>query len=256
MENKSLCIAIVILLGIILIALLAVLYYYPANKPVVTDFESCVKAGFPVMESYPRQCNANGQTFVEVINNTEANRTEIPESVQNYSVQKFWEKGVENNGGAMPIEGFDPSLFKGAFPGLKDSDFNGAEAIGGVWQLQNGELLLIKGDPNYITSADGTLTDKGVKTLLKNIAERKGLEIKTNQDVDSLLDSLSREEKNFCSAESREADACILIYQPVCGYFNSSIQCIRAPCAGTYSNSCVACADEKVEYWTYGECEV
>lgn len=31
----------------------------------VTDFESCAAAGNPVMESYPRQCRANGQTFVE-----------------------------------------------------------------------------------------------------------------------------------------------------------------------------------------------
>ncbi|QSH39304.1 peptidoglycan-binding protein [Candidatus Kaiserbacteria bacterium] len=34
---------------------------------VVTDFTSCVSAGNPVMESYPRQCAHNGRTFVEVI---------------------------------------------------------------------------------------------------------------------------------------------------------------------------------------------
>jgi len=33
----------------------------------ITDFNSCAAAGNPVMESYPRQCRANGQTFVEVI---------------------------------------------------------------------------------------------------------------------------------------------------------------------------------------------
>ncbi|MBU4501571.1 MAG: eight-cysteine-cluster domain-containing protein [Nanoarchaeota archaeon] len=31
----------------------------------INDFESCAKAGNPVMESYPRQCRANDQTFVE-----------------------------------------------------------------------------------------------------------------------------------------------------------------------------------------------
>jgi len=31
----------------------------------VTDFASCAAAGNPVMESYPRQCSANGQTFTE-----------------------------------------------------------------------------------------------------------------------------------------------------------------------------------------------
>ena len=33
----------------------------------ITNFEECVAAGNPVMESYPRQCSAYGKTFVEVI---------------------------------------------------------------------------------------------------------------------------------------------------------------------------------------------
>ncbi|MBD3362058.1 hypothetical protein GF358_04705 [Candidatus Woesearchaeota archaeon] len=33
----------------------------------INDFESCIAAGNPAMESYPRQCRANGQTFVEEI---------------------------------------------------------------------------------------------------------------------------------------------------------------------------------------------
>jgi hypothetical protein len=38
-------------------------------EPKIIDFQSCVAAGNPVMESYPRQCRANGQNFVEVIKN-------------------------------------------------------------------------------------------------------------------------------------------------------------------------------------------
>jgi hypothetical protein len=33
----------------------------------ITNFEECIKAGNPAMESYPRQCRANGKTFVEEI---------------------------------------------------------------------------------------------------------------------------------------------------------------------------------------------
>ena len=33
----------------------------------VTNFEECIAAGNPAMESYPRQCRHNDQTFVEVI---------------------------------------------------------------------------------------------------------------------------------------------------------------------------------------------
>jgi hypothetical protein len=33
----------------------------------ITDFTSCVAAGNPVMESYPRQCRGDGRTFTEVL---------------------------------------------------------------------------------------------------------------------------------------------------------------------------------------------
>ena len=36
-------------------------------KTVVTSFEECVAAGNPVMESYPRQCRADGVTYVEQV---------------------------------------------------------------------------------------------------------------------------------------------------------------------------------------------
>jgi hypothetical protein len=40
------------------------------QSPVnISSFEDCVAAGNPVMESYPRQCAAGGQTFVEDIGN-------------------------------------------------------------------------------------------------------------------------------------------------------------------------------------------
>lgn len=61
--------------------------------------------------------------------------------------------------------------------------------------------------------------------------------------------------KTFCTEEQREVDACIEIYQPVCGWSDSAkIQCITFPCASTYSNSCFACQDENVLYWTESMC--
>lgn len=61
----------------LIIALLLILgllggYWYFKNQltPVVTNFEQCVLANNPVMESYPRRCQAkNGQTFTEDIGN-------------------------------------------------------------------------------------------------------------------------------------------------------------------------------------------
>ncbi len=62
--------------------------------------------------------------------------------------------------------------------------------------------------------------------------------------------------KNYCTEEQKQADACIEIYQPVCGYSDpEKIQCIRAPCASTYSNSCFACIEPNVLYWVENICE-
>jgi putative hemolysin len=49
-------------------------------------------------------------------------------------------------------------------------------------------------------------------------------------------------------------EACTKEYMPVCGWFDTSIQCVAYPCAATYGNKCTACAEEKVAYWTDGEC--
>jgi hypothetical protein len=55
------------------------------------------------------------------------------------------------------------------------------------------------------------------------------------------------EERVFCTPGQRNVDACIEIYQPVCGWNDpEKIQCITFPCASTYSNN--------VLYYTGGEC--
>jgi len=63
------------------------------------------------------------------------------------------------------------------------------------------------------------------------------------------------ETRNYCTAEQRKAQYCIELYDPVCGWFDAEkVLCVKYPCADTYSNSCFACADENVLYWTAGEC--
>lgn len=37
------------------------------QQTVITSFEECANAGNPIMESYPAQCAANGQTFIQEI---------------------------------------------------------------------------------------------------------------------------------------------------------------------------------------------
>lgn len=67
----------VIILAIVLILLAAYYYFFlrtdeiPVNNTIsVISFDSCAKAGYPVLESFPRQCKTpDGRTFVEDIGN-------------------------------------------------------------------------------------------------------------------------------------------------------------------------------------------
>lgn len=50
---------------VILLILLGVVISAKTDAPVVNDFDSCIAAGNPVAESYPRQCFHNGRGFIE-----------------------------------------------------------------------------------------------------------------------------------------------------------------------------------------------
>jgi len=78
----------------------------------------------------------------------------------------------------------------------------------------------------------------------------KKIDNSTEGDKPEINDS----SKNYCNPKSREGSACIALYKPVCGWFGQNIQCIKYPCASTYGNSCEACHNKDVEFWTEGEC--
>lgn len=64
----------IIFIAIIATGLLGILAWqnwFGSQKPktAITNFEECVAAGNAVMESYPRQCRAGGELFVEHIGN-------------------------------------------------------------------------------------------------------------------------------------------------------------------------------------------
>ena len=185
MKNKILFI---ISLKISIILLITIIYS-ALNVPKITNFDECVAAGNPIMESYPRQCRdpISDKTFVEEV--------------------EFWElDGIQ-------LMRDETEGFYGCF-GCSPAGSNPALCI----------------DP---------------------IMEMKPVEETAEKYCNSEFEVI-----NTCSKESRNADACIEIYQPVCGFMDGEkIQCIRAPCANTYSNSCFACLDENVLYYTEGECQ-
>lgn len=68
--------------------------------------------------------------------------------------------------------------------------------------------------------------------------------------------NVSSEVSHECSVKSREAQVCMALYAPVCGWFAETVQCFDAPCAATYSNSCIVCQNKEVVDWTDGECPI
>ena len=61
--------------------------------------------------------------------------------------------------------------------------------------------------------------------------------------------------ETYCTPNQRKANFCAEVYEPVCGWNDGAkIQCIKYPCAQDYSNSCFACKEENVLYWTSGKC--
>jgi hypothetical protein len=54
-------------IAILVLVLMAVIGCQTIEQKEITDFEECVEAGNPIMESYPRQCSANGRTFTEML---------------------------------------------------------------------------------------------------------------------------------------------------------------------------------------------
>lgn len=171
MKRRDLWKVIVVITVLAVVTSLIVTSFYKELN--IDSFEECAAAGYPVGESYPRQCwTSGGKHFVEEIN----------DSNRNYH-------------------------------------------SGDVEECSRTQLLCVEG--------------------MKFFSDETGCGCEV---VDG-------KKQNFCSDESRNADVCITLYDPVCGWNNpEEIQCIKFPCASTYSNSCNACKNSDVFYWTSGLC--
>lgn len=61
--KKRIYLVVVVIIAVILVG------WFWSRENNVKNFAECVAAGNPVMESYPRQCRVNGETFKEDIGN-------------------------------------------------------------------------------------------------------------------------------------------------------------------------------------------
>jgi len=178
--------------------------------------------------------------------------------VQKYFNEKLREGVIDRIG--QPIEGFVPFMFLRAFSGLVPNDFDGADALLGEYRIKEKELAFIVDEGGPVHSAAETISEEGMNTVFANIQRRTNVLIITTDDVDGLLLSLAAPLDLAvikCLPEQRNVDACIEIYQPVCGTVN--VQCVTTPCdpvQETFENSCKACRNSLVISYTNGECTV
>lgn len=79
MMNQKRCISIIIVIGVVIFAVIAGYFigarqtFFQKSTKEINSFEECAQAGYPVGESYPRQCwTPDGKHFVEKLTIEEA----------------------------------------------------------------------------------------------------------------------------------------------------------------------------------------
>ena len=67
MKSRTFILALILLSAVIIAGCVE----QPIGGGDITNFEECIEAGYPAMESYPRQCSDGEQTFTEEIKDAE-----------------------------------------------------------------------------------------------------------------------------------------------------------------------------------------
>ncbi|MEX0931836.1 MAG: hypothetical protein WDZ88_03750 [Candidatus Paceibacterota bacterium] len=93
--------------------------------------------------------------------------------------------GVKDVG--QPIEGFDPQLLMAAYPDIIPIDFIDIEAVGGVYRVDDENVVLVPDASRPQTSANGAISSEGYATLLENLSLRLSFPTMTKGDVDALI---------------------------------------------------------------------
>jgi len=87
--------------------------------------------------------------------------------------------------GLLPIEGYDAYILLRTFPGLTEKDFNNVEALQGTYIYTNGKLEFLREIQIPIHSAEKTISNIGMETLYKNLANRYSI-----VPIDSLIEAI------------------------------------------------------------------
>ena len=106
---------------------------------------------------------------------------------------RFNLEGKVQNEIGTPIEGYVPTMFLQIFPGLLESDFEGAAASIGFYTNENGRLTHKFDETQFIHSAAAALTPVGVGTVLNHVAARINVDLTEEGALDEVMDVLTGE---------------------------------------------------------------
>lgn len=93
----------------------------------------------------------------------------------------------------QPIDGFVPQMFLQVFPGLVETDFDGVEASVGWYTMLDGKLEHQLDETKLVHSAAESIGRIGMETLLRNIANRIGIDLSTDGTITDIMNSLTSE---------------------------------------------------------------
>lgn len=126
---------------------------------------------------------------------------EIPLDVQTVFKATLKNEVIAKQG--MPVEGFEPFMFLKVFPGLTETDFEGAEASIGHYTIEGGQLVHKTDDTKLIHSAAKALTDRGLDTVLANVSVRLKVDLAKKGTLTEIIEALVRSSKGSVGASSK-----------------------------------------------------